>query len=292
MAFQTDIPTMISSGNGLDGALGGLLLGSLMRNDGFNNNRHGGYDGGYRNHGEGCLTPTNFTAGITGVTDTIQNTEVMAALGDIKQGVFQAEGNLQLAMAGSTGEIRSHLGAVENTLVQGQSGINQHISNSSMAINQNVSNAIASSLASQNNILSTVLTSAAAGISATKDAQYALATATRDDGDKTRALIESINLSNLNRELGVAQSALLEERSHGRSREIEINVSQSVAQNQTQINLQNQQQQQMQILANLAAGINNLAGDIQAVRQTQSNVNFGTQAGVGQTAQATNNRVS
>ena len=97
---------------------------------------------------------------------------------------------------------------------------------------------------------------------------------------------------NLQRELGVAQAALSEERNAGRVREVEVNVSQTVSQNQAQLQLQAQQQQQFQLLAQLTAGINNLANDIQAVRQTQSNINFGTQAGVGQSAQATNNRVS
>lgn len=277
MHLQSTLPAMVATGGNGDGLgmggglIGGLVLGSLLRNGGLGG--LGGTDVG--------VTQASLAAQLANVTDTLQNTTVMQTLGSIQASVPLAEAQVQLALAGATSDIRSHIGAVENTLTQGQ-----------MAIQQNVSNAIASSLASQNNILTAVLTTGAAGISATKDAQFAITTATRDEGDKTRALIESINLTNLNRELGVAQAALLEERAVGRSREVEVNVSQSVNQNQNQLNLQQQQQQQMQILANLAAGINNLAGDIQAVRQTQSNVNFGVQGNAAQTASAANNRVN
>ncbi len=116
--------------------------------------------------------------------------------------------------------------------------------------------------------------------------------AINNDGDKTRQLIQHFHDSNLQRELGVAQSALLEERTSRRVRDVEVNVAQTVNQNQQQIQAQAQAQQQFQTLAALHAQIANLANDIQVVRQTQSNVNFGVQAGSGQTATGSNTKVS
>lgn len=118
----------------------------------------------------------------------------------------------------------------------------------------------------------------------------------RDDGDRTRALIITQYENTLNRQLATAQAEIIELRNHDhnnrRSRETEINVTQSVNQNQNNLQAQQQQQQQFQILANLAAQVGNLANDIQVVRQTQSNINFGVQGTAGQTATAANTRVN
>lgn len=125
---------------------------------------------------------------------------------------------------------------------------------------------------------------------------YGLSTAVKADGDQTRALINKINDDTLNRLLVTAQNEIIELRGDRegvrRSRETEVNVTQNVTTNQNQLQQQAQQQQQFQILANLNAAVCNLAGDIQAVRQTQSNINFGTQGTGGQSATAANTRVN
>jgi hypothetical protein len=125
---------------------------------------------------------------------------------------------------------------------------------------------------------------------------YALSQAVKAEGDLTRGLINKLNDDTLNRLLTTAQNEIIELRGdrdgNRRSRETEINVTQSVNQNQNNLQAQAQQQQQFQILANLAAQVGNLANDIQVVRQTQSNVNFGTQGTAGQTASAANTRVN
>jgi hypothetical protein len=125
---------------------------------------------------------------------------------------------------------------------------------------------------------------------------YGLSTAVKADGDQTRALINKLNDDTLNRLLTTAQNEIIELRGDRegvrRSRETEVNVTQNVTTNQNQLQAQAQQQQQFQILANLAAQVGNLANDIQVVRQTQSNVNFGVQGTAGQTASAANTRVN
>lgn len=126
-------------------------------------------------------------------------------------------------------------------------------------------------------------------------AQYALATATKADGDMTRALIIAQNDAMLNRQLATAQAEIIELRNHEhgnrRQRETEVNVTQTVTQNQNNLMNQQQQQQQFQILANLAATVGNLANDIQVVRQGQTIFNSGTMAASG-TQAAANTRVS
>lgn len=254
MHVQPTMPAMIATGGyGNDGLGGGGLLslallagrgGFGFGNDGFNNNHRG----------EGCVTPTNLTAGLTGVTDAIQNTEVMSTLGDIKASVPLAESQVQLALAGSTSDIRSHIGAVENTLTQGQ-----------MTINQNVSNAIAASLASQSAIKETVLTTGAANLQATANSQFALSQAIQADGAATRALIQSIETANTQRLLGERQDLINELQAEGRRRDdrhgIEINMTNQQNQNQLQF------QQQAQALNTISTGLVQALQNIQATNQ-------------------------
>lgn len=230
-----------------------------------------------RSHGEGYVTPTQLTAGLTGVTDAIQNTEVMAGIGDIKAAVPLAEAQVQLALAGSTGEIRSHIGAVENTLTQGQ-----------FAINQNVSNAIAASLASQSNIKETVLTTSAQNLQAVLENRYVLAKQIAEDGTRTRDLITTNQIAELNRLAAERQDEIIELRNRNdRDRDrhgIEINMTN----NQNQMQMQFQQQQQL---------INSMHGRLcevdQVARATNQQLiigNTGVTSGGAQHANPTNVR--
>lgn len=273
-----ETPTMLATGGsegGMGGGIGGGLLGGILAGALF-----GGGIGNRRNEGEGCVTPSMLTAGLAGVTDALQSTSVLQTLGAIQGAIPLAEGQVQLALAGAVGEIRTHLGQVENGLVAGQS-----------MINKNISDAIASSLASQNSIKESIAAYGVANLNATKDAQFALATIVKDDGERTRALITSNTISELQRQLTVAQTAALEDRLTNRARETEINITNTNTATAQQMQAQNQLQAQSQAIIQLGALVSNLCGDIQAVRATTSNVNFGTQAGVGQTTNATNNKV-
>jgi len=274
-------------GGGLGaGVLGGVLGGALL-------GRRGGILGG---DGDGAVggvvTPSLLASTAAQITDTAQNTVVLQALGDIKAAVPLAESQVQLALAG----VDNNLTLIANTNATASalanSLTNQNIAMSTASINKGVSEAIAASLASQGSIKESIAAYGVANLNATKDSQYAITTAVRDDGDKTRALIVSQNDANLQRMLAVAEAQLAETRAAGRSREVEVNVAQTVNQNQNQIQAQTQQQQQFQILAQLAAQVGNLANDIQVVRQTQSNINFGVQGTAGQTASAANTRVN
>lgn len=262
-------------GAGLGGGLlGGILGGALLGNRGL----LGG--AGVAAVGDSCVNNATFTAGITGVTDAIQNTTVMQALGDIKAAVPLAEAQVQLALAGSTGEIRTHLGQVENGIVAGQA-----------ITNKAISDAIAASLASQNNINLNVMTMGQANLVATKDSQYATAVAIASSTKEILAALNDQNTANLQRQLTVAESALLENRLVGRTRESEINITNTNTATAQQIQTQTQQQQQLQAIIQLNALVGNLANDIQVVRQGQTIFNSGTMAASG-TQAAANTKVN
>lgn len=278
---MTEVIEMAGGGNaGLGAGLGGGLLGGILGGALLGNRGLLGGEVGRGVVGEGCVTPSNLTAGLTGVTDAIQNTTVMQSLGDIKASVPLAEAQVQLALAGSTGEIRTHLGQVENGLVAGQA-----------ITNKAISDAIAASLASQNNINLNVMQMGQANLVATKDSQYATAVAISNSTKEILAALNDQNTANLQRQLTVAESALAETRSAGRIRETEINITNTNTATAQQFQVQAQQQQQFQILANLSASVANLANDIQVVRQGQTIFNSGTMAASG-TQAAANTKVN
>lgn len=253
MHMQPTMPAMVATGgtdNGLGmggGLIGGLVLGSLLRNGNLLGDGRGVV-------GEGCVTPSNLSAQLANVTDTQMNTTVLQTLGDIKASVPLAESQVQLALAGSTSDIRSHIGAVENTLTQGQ-----------FNINQNVSNAIAASLASQSVIKETVLTTSANNLQATLNSKFELAQVIQNDGEKTRALITSFENANTQRLLGERQDQINELLAEGRRRDdrhgIEINMTNN--QNQQQLQFQAQAQQ----IATLTNCMHVLGQNIQAQNQ-------------------------
>lgn len=265
------------------GLLGGILGGALLGGNGGGlfGNRNG------TSNAEGLVTPTQLTAALNGVTENSNTTTILQTLGDIKASVPLAEAQVQLALAGNTASISSQLGAVENTITANQT-----------AIQKSISDAVAASLASQNNININVLTQGSAtreavtamgvaNLNATKDSQYAIATALRDDGDKTRALLVNQNEANLQRLLAVAESNAAELRQHQRSRDVEVNVTQTVNQNQMQLQAQAQQQQQQILLNNLLMAVGGLQNATAANTQIIAGVG-GNARGGAQTATPTN----
>lgn len=274
------IPALLAGGNqgglgsGLGaGVLGGVLGGVLLNNNGLNRNNLNGADG--------CVTPANLTAALAGVTDTLQSTTIIQTLGDIKAAVPLAEGQVQLALAGAQSDINANINNSLQIAVAGQG-----------AINKNISESIATALAGQSAIKESIAAYGVANLTATKDAQYAISVAITADGEKTRALITSNEMANLQRMLTVSESRALEDRLTARTREVEVNVTNTNTNTANAIQAQNQSQQQSQAIIQLAGLVQNLCGDIQAVRQTQSNINFGVQSGNSQGQAATNNKVS
>jgi hypothetical protein len=277
-------------GNGLGGdGMGGLLALALL-GGGLNNRRgdgdctvattalsNAGFDGINHNINTLGLGITNqLTQGFTN-----QNSlDIMAKLGSIEGAIPLAEAQVQLALAGSTA-----------TITAGQA-----------ITNKGISDAIAASLASQNNINVNVLQQGAAtreavasygvaNLTATKDAQFATATAIANSTKEVLAALNDQNVANLQRQLTVAETALLERNAALRARETEINITNTNTATATATQAQFQQQQQFQILANLSANVANLANDVQVVRQGQTIFNSGTMAASG-TQAAANTKVN
>lgn len=286
--FQPGMLPAGAGGFGNDG-MGGLLALALL-GGGLNGRRgdndctvattalsNAGFDGINHNINTLGLGLTNqLTQGFTN-----QNSlDIMAKLGSIEGAIPLAEAQVQLALAGSTA-----------TITAGQA-----------ITNKGISDAIAASLASQNNINVNVLQQGAAtreavasygvaNLTATKDAQFATAAAIAASTKEVLAALNEQNVANLQRQLTVAETALLERNAALRARETEINITNTNTATAQQVQVQGQQQQQLQFMAQLVAEVRNLANDVQVVRQTQSNVNFGTQTGTAQTASAANNKV-
>ena len=264
----------IGAGGAIGGGLGAGLVGGLLGGLLF------GGQGGLLGRGAdaaGVVTPAMLTSGLASVIDSNQNTTLLQSVGDVKAAVPLAEAQVQLAIAGAVGDIRSHLGQVENGLVNGQS-----------LINKNISEAIAASLASQNNINVNVLTQGSAtrdavtsfgvaNLNATKDSQFATSVAISNSTKEILAALNAQNVDNLQRQLTVAEAALLETRAIGRSRETEVNVTQTVNQNQLQLQSQQQQQQQLILLSQIAAGLANVT---QIAHATNSNIIAGNAGAV------------
>lgn len=267
---------MGGAGAGLGAGLGGGLLGGIL--GGALLNRGGLLGGGV--DGAGVVTPAMLTSGLASVIDSNQNTTLLQSVGDVKAAVPLAEAQVQLAIAGSTA-----------TLTAGQA-----------MINKNISEAIAASLASQNNINVNVLNQGSAtreavasygvaNLNATKDSQFATTQAIAGSTKEILAALNEQNTANLQRQLAVAESALLERNAALRARETEINITNTNTATAVAAQAQGQQQQQIQLLIQQNALLSNLANDIQVVRQGQTIFNSGTMAASG-TQAAANTKVN
>lgn len=254
-------------GGGLGaGLLGGVLGGALLGGRGGLFGHDGGHGGGHHNH----VTPTELTAALNGVTETLQNTTVIQTLGDIKAAIPLAEAQTQLAMAGQTASLTGLLAGVSKAICDSN--------DVTVAVGTSVKDAVTAY--------------GTANLTATANAQYALATAIRDDGDKTRGLIVAINDTNLNRQLTDANNRITEllgdQRLRERTREVEVNVSQNVNQVQAQAQAQQQQQQQLGLLQQIAFGLSHVTQIAHATNQNIIAGNTGAVATGPQTANPTN----
>lgn len=260
---------------GLAGVAGGVIGGMLSRG-GFGFGNDGRFNGG-----EGCVTPTQLTAALDGVTGANAHNALMQGQARIEGLIPAAEGQVQLALAGVQNALSNQ---INTNLVSNTQGFAN--------VNQNIAGATANIIAVGETIKDTInLTSAQTQLAIANNTAQGLqntsviVTAVRDDGDKTRALIVAQNEAGLRSEITALQIKLQEQQAASMARGVEVNVSQNVNQQQAQLQTQVQ-------LVQLGEAIRNLCGDIQAVRTTQSQIVFGNNTGSGQTSNATNNRVN
>lgn len=223
MADTTVIPTPMATdglfGAGGGGLIGGLILGSLLRNNG---NLFGG-DGAGAGAAAALTTPL------------IQQT-----LGDIKAAIPLAESQTQTAIANSQNAVQQSVFGAQTVTQAGFSAqaqnlnqIENNILRETTAINAAVAN-VDRNLAVQTGVIQQTIT---------------------NDGDKTRALLTSQYEATLNRQLADANARIvaLENARNldGVQRGVEVNTTNNI----NQMQQQQQQQQQYHHLANLIWGL-------------------------------------
>jgi hypothetical protein len=233
---------MSGGGDGLGfgggGLIGGLILGSLLRNNGnfFGNDGAGAVGGAVlRNPPE----------------QNQANMDLMQAVGAVDKSVAVSTAAMEASQATQTLGLTTQLNNVASSLAARTDNLKDVVNSGNVALMQG-QNAI------QQNIM---------------ENRYELSKDINTDGDKTRALIVQQYEATLNRQLGEANAALIELRSRAdlaeRTRGIEVTTTNNINQ------MQQQQQQQAQYgqLANLIWGLGQqIRNDNSAI-----NVGSGTQ---------------
>lgn len=250
-------------GYGYGGGLESLIALGMLSNGGFGNNRHGNWGGGERD----CATSAQLQTSTGSIVDSGQNNQIMGMLQGIATSIPVAEGQVQLALAQATGQLSNQINTNLVSATQGFANTNQAISTATagiVAVGETVKDTVNATSAQTQLGIANLATS---GLQNT----FALSQTITNDGDKTRALISSINDANLQRLLTVADLDRRDEAHRGRSREVEVNVTQTVNQNQMQLQAQAQQQQ----LVATVNGLCHLVGNLQSAVATNSNMIIG-----------------
>lgn len=263
-------------GNNQDGLGGGVLLGLLLGRSGILGGT--GAEAAYA-AGHNAATP-NDVQNTVGFINTIQD------INATRRDIFQAQGNVQNQIAqGLQSETVNNL--------QGQIALLSAVNNSTQ-MTGNAIDTVNANISSHSDVLSARIGDVASGVlsgfgatakgisdsayvvtAAVNAGSYATAQAISNDGDKTRALIQSISTADLNRQIIVAQNEATELRHEGRIRDNGVTVTNNINQNATATANATAQQQIIGILGQVATAIQH---------NTQSTVNLGTMIGSGQTA--------
>lgn len=228
-------------GSGGGGLIGGLILGSLLRNNG---NLFGG-DGAGAIGGAVLRNPPE---------QNQANMDLMAGIGQVDKAVAVSTAAMEASQALQSSTIQSQLSSVAAALTGTVNGVKDAVNTSTVALNSAVGG-VKDAVNSNTVALMQMINQTNTNIT--------------NDGEKTRALIVSQYEQTLNRQLSDANAAIIELRSENnasrRSHENEINVTQTVNQAQAQ----QQQQQQWGNLYNM------LSDAVQSIRATNQAINIG-----------------
>ncbi len=237
------------------GLIGGLILGSLLRNNG---NLLGNNGDGAGAIGAALRTPPE---------QATANMSLMAGIGDIKQAVAVSSAVAETSNATQTGQLSSAILQSTSANQIAVAGVKDAVTATAITLMQQL-----------NGISTNIM-----------ENRYELSKDVSNDGDKTRAAIASLAERlpsraeiDLERQLGVAQASLLHNKTLDTIREGNVIVTTTVSQNQAQ------QQQQAQI-ANLGALVSNLIAE---QRVTQGVLNIGSGSVNGNALTAANTRVA
>lgn len=226
---------MFGGGGGL---IGGLLLGSLLRNG------NGGLFGGNGGDGAGVIGGATLR---NPPEQNQANMDLMASIGQVDKAVAVSTAAMEASQAAQSAGIVSQLNNVAGSLSTRIDSTKETVNAMAMVLAQQLSGVDKSIM----------------------ENRYAISQNITADGDRTRSLITAQYEATLNRQLSEANAAIIElradERSARRAHDNEINVTQTVNQAQQQ----SQQQQQWGNLYNM------LSDAVQSIRATNQAINIG-----------------
>lgn len=261
-------------GTGLGAGLVGGLLGTAL----FGRNGLGGLNDG------GVATAAN-------VESVVNNTAILQGVADLKAAVPLAEAQVQLALAGAQADINANVSARADSITN---SINtQSITNANYiaGVNANVSNTGAMNLAATKDAAAMNLAATNAAALAAERQAFALSQVIGTDGDKTRALIQSIDKSNDSRLITNLANEISDLKNSRNLDAATGNITISNTNNATAVAQQQQAQQQQQLQYQILNQLSVLAGDLQTVKQGQVIFNSGAMTGSA-TQAAANTRVA
>ena len=255
-------------GGGLGaGLLGGVLGGALLGNNG---------NGILGNRGPGgvSIDPWQNQA----------NMSLMAGIGEVKAAIPAAESQSQLALAGAQMNITSAVSAGTGAIIGAVSAFESSVMNNLNMQTQMTQKGFADTTA-------TVVASGNTNLIATKDLSaqtdrnaWAITQAISNDGEKTRALIQSIDKSNDSRMITDLANQVAELRGDQRLTAATGNITISNNNAATANQAQQQAQQQQQQIAYLSSQLALLVQQNQHIQQGVLNIGSGTVSGNSQTA--------
>lgn len=265
------VPTSSGMGGAIGGGLGAGLLGGVLGGALLGGNNGGIF--GNRNNGA-VIDPWQNQA----------NMSLMAGIGEVKAAIPAAEGQSQLALAGAQMNITNAVTAGTGAIIGAVSAFeNSVMSNLNMQTQMNQKgfsdNAAATVAAGNANMIATKDLSAQTDRNA-----WAITQAISNDGEKTRALIQSIDKTNDSRMITDLANQITELRNEGRLTAATGNITISNNNAATANAQQQQAQQQQQQIAFLSSQLAVLLAQNQNIQQGVLNIGSGTVSGNSQTA--------
>lgn len=261
----TDMGNLLG-GTGEGGLGGGLLLGLLL---GRTNLLGGGTEGAAAATAEKAAIDAAVAAALASANQNNNNSMILLKdIQDTGQDLTSTitSGNQTLLTTSLQGQIAN---------LQGQASILAGIEASKSTVVNEIHESSVDTMSGINALAAGVASGFSALNTNVLQGTYATTQAITNDGDKTRALIQSISTADLNRQITVAQNEITELRHERRIADSGVNVTNNI--NQTAVATANAtaQQQIVGLLGTLASSLQH---------NTNSIVNLGTMRNSGQAA--------
>jgi len=261
-------------GGALGGGLGAGLVGGILGTALLGRRGLDGFGGG----------DIGAPATLQGVESVVNNAAIMSQLADVKAAIPLAESQVQLALAGAQMDLN-------NSIAQSTASTGNIVRSVNDQVMANLNMQTQMNQKGFSDTAATVVAQGTANLLATKDAatqalqsSWLLNQAITNDGDKTRALIQSIDKTNDSRLITNLANEVTELRNEGRLRATEGNITISNTNTAQAVAQQQQSQQQAQQLAVLGAHLQALYQQNQHIQQGVLNIGSGTVSGNSQTA--------